>query len=68
MSRYAALVDVLDKLCEEAPARYPEYHPDRNNKEAVQNARSLAFLHLYLKAGFNLERFDERISLSSKTR
>lgn len=59
MTPYQILVDVLDRLRAEAPAEYKSYH-DSTNEDAVNAARSKAFLHLFLKAKFGLLTFKER--------
>jgi len=59
-SKYESLVTVLDCLRKEAPARYRRYHARDNEIEAVNQARSRAFLHLYLKVRFGLLDFEER--------
>ena len=58
-SKYESLVTVLDSLRKEAPAQYRRYHA-RRDVEAVNQARSRAFLHLYLKVKFGLLEFSER--------
>src|SRR5690349_3460327 len=47
--KYNMLVSVLDKLRAEAPNSYKTYRPRLEELEAVQHARSLAFIHLLLK-------------------
>ena len=55
--KYNMLVSVLDKLRTEAPASYKTYRPRPEESEAVQHARSLAFIHLLLKVKFGLSDF-----------
>jgi hypothetical protein len=57
------LIKVLDKLCEEAPKSYKTYYPNHNQSEAVDKARSLAFIHLLLKVKFGVIDFLERHKL-----
>lgn len=59
MSKYKTLINILDSLRNEAPKNYKKYHDD-STKERINYARSLAYIHLYLKASFNLSKFDER--------
>ncbi len=55
--KYNMLVSVLDKLCAEAPSSYKTYRPRPGAVEAVQQARSLAFIHLLLKVRFGVPDF-----------
>ena len=50
MSKYQTLVSILDQLRREAPSTYKSYHPIESDAEAVDKARSKAFIHLFLKA------------------
>ena len=58
--RYVTLTRILDTLCAEAPARLSIYHPLKGNSDALIQARSRAYLHLYLKVKFGLIDFDQR--------
>ena len=60
MSKYSDLVRVLDSLRMEAPSEFPIYNPDSDNLQAVEQARSRAYIHLFLKAKFGLLSFEER--------
>lgn len=60
MSKYQDLVRVLDLLCDEAPDSIPFYHPDKSDIPNVEQARSHAYIHLFLKSKFGLLSFDER--------
>lgn len=60
MTKYHVLVRVLDCLRNEAPPERRSYHPDEANVDAVNAARSKAFLHLFLKVRFGLLSFGER--------
>ena len=61
--KYNLLVKVLDKLCEEAPKSYKTYFPSIDQPEAIDKARSLAFIHLLLKVKFGIIEFLERHKL-----
>lgn len=58
--QYETLCNVLDSLCEEAPSSSKAYHPSPSNPESLLKARSLAILHLFLKARFGLITFEDR--------
>lgn len=60
MSKYQDLVRVLDKICDEAPQDNSLYHPIVTNVQAIEQARSRAYIHLFLKAKFGLLDFDSR--------
>lgn len=60
MSRYDTFVRILDKICSEAPSRNRRYHPAVSDKDALDQARSRAFIHLYLKVKFGLLDFETR--------
>jgi AIPR protein. len=60
MSKYCDLVNVIDKICLEAPVENKRYHANSNNANEVLHARSRAFIHLYLKVKFGLVDFLER--------
>lgn len=63
MSKYITLIKILDELRKEAPSEYRRYYPRDNDTEALNNARSRAYIHLYLKVKFGLLTFEERESL-----
>lgn len=58
--KYNMLTSVLDKLCGEAPAAHKTYHPQTEDLDAQQQARSLAFIHLLLKVRFGVPDFTSR--------
>lgn len=58
MSRYDTLVKILDELRKEAPTEYKTYYPI--NTEGLNKARSKAFIHLFLKGMYGIERFEDR--------
>lgn len=57
---YNTLVRTLDALCREAPAAFKNYHPRVEDVEKVNQARSRAFIHLYLKVRFGIVDFASR--------
>ncbi|MDR2205470.1 MAG: hypothetical protein LBE36_04870 [Flavobacteriaceae bacterium] len=60
MNKYNDLVNVIDKVCLEAPAENKRYHANPNNADDILHARSRGFIHLYLKVKFGLIDFSER--------
>lgn len=60
MSTYSILINILDKLCEEAPAGLIVYHPSKGDKTKIDQARSRAYIHLYLKATKGIIDFEDR--------
>jgi len=60
MSNYDTLVRILDQIRKEAPTEYKSYYPIESNIEKVNQARSKAFIHLFLKVRFGLLDFVER--------
>lgn len=60
MNRYDTLVKILDELRKEAPTKYKSYYPDDTNIEGLNKARSKAFIHLFLKAMYGIEKFNDR--------
>src|SRR5215212_3896133 len=60
MSKYDTFIKVLDELQKEAPIEYKRYYPLETNEDAVNKARSLAYIHLFLKVRFGLIDFKER--------
>lgn len=61
--KYYLLINVLDKLCEEAPKTYKTYYPNSDQPEAIDSARSLAYIHLLLKVKFGVLEFLDRHKL-----
>jgi len=51
MKKYEMLQRVLDELRLEAPKAYKSYHPDVNESEKLQKARSLAYIHTFIIKG-----------------
>lgn len=60
MSKYQTLVTILDELRKEAPIQYKKYYPLDTDIEKTNHARSLTFIHLFLKVKFGLLKFQER--------
>ncbi|WP_207459002.1 hypothetical protein [Azospirillum sp. SYSU D00513] len=62
MSKYSMMVRILDKICEEAiGTKYEQkYNPPKSDNEKVNQARSRAFVHLYMKVSFGVLDFKER--------
>lgn len=64
--KYEILLNILDKIRLEASAKHSaRYLPPLDAPEKINNARSRAFIHLYLKVLFGLIEFDERERLIS---
>lgn len=61
MSNYQTLVRILDQIRKEASPEYRSYYPIANDTEKLNEARSLAFIHLFLKVKCGLLDFNERI-------
>lgn len=60
MIKYETLLNVLDELRKEAPQEFSSYFPDENDHEKMIQARSKAFIHLFLKVRCGLLRFRDR--------
>jgi len=60
MSNYKILLKILDKLRKDAPIQYSKYHPDEKDTIKLNQARSKAFIHLFLKVNCGLISFKER--------
>jgi hypothetical protein len=60
--KYQALLNILDEICSEAPIEYRTYKARASDTEKLNQARSKAFIHLYLKVKFGLVEFKERHS------
>ncbi len=58
--KYEILLNTLDKICEVAPDNFVSYKVDKNNIESLNQARSKAFIHLYLKVKCGMASFLER--------
>jgi len=60
MSKYKTLVNILDRLRFESPKEIKRYRPKPDDVEKLNQARSRALIHLYLKVSFGLLDFRER--------
>jgi hypothetical protein len=60
MSKYLTLLTILDELRNEAPVEYKRYYPAESNRDKLNHARSLSYIHLFLKVKFGLIDFLER--------
>lgn len=59
--KYEILLNILDKIREEASSKYSaKYLPPTDAPEKINNARGRAYIHLYLKVLFGVLDFDER--------
>lgn len=58
--KYRILLNILDKICEEAPNNFTSYKVDEKNLESLNQARSKAFIHLFLKVKCGMMNFAER--------
>lgn len=59
--KYETLTRILDQIRKEAsPKENPRYHPDPQDAEKINQARSRAFIHLYLKVMFGITEFAQR--------
>lgn len=63
MNKYDTLVNILDKLRFEAPLENKRYRPNDDEIEKLNQARSRAFIHLFLKVKFGILDFNEREKL-----
>ncbi len=62
MEKYDTLVNIIDRLMEEAPSCYKRYYPDPNNTEKLDQARARIFIHLFLKVNYGINDFAKRES------
>lgn len=60
MSKYDDLIKILDILRKEAPKENNRYYPDEKDTEKVNQARSRAYIHLFLKVKFGIIDFRDR--------
>lgn len=61
MAKYETLVKILDQIrAEGASAGYTSYAPTTDDTEAVNQARSKAYVHLFHKVKFGLLSFSDR--------
>lgn len=62
-TKYTTLLKVLDNIRGEAPAAFKSYHPSEDDCEGLNKARSLAYIHLFLKVRFGVANFSDRHEL-----
>jgi hypothetical protein len=60
VNKYATLLNILDAIRAEAPEEFKRYRPAEGKFEELNNARSRAFIHLFLKVKFGVLDFKER--------
>lgn len=61
MNKYSTLLNILDKIRSEAIAPFEsKYNPPDSDIEKINQARSRAFIHLYLKVSFGILNFSDR--------
>lgn len=60
MSKYDTLINILDRIRFEAPVAAIRYRPKHDEHEKLNQARSRALIHLYLKVSFGLLEFKDR--------
>ena len=58
--KYNTLLNILDKLRKNAPLDYISYHPNKEDLNELNKARSKAFIHLFLKTKCGLISFNEQ--------
>ncbi len=61
MSNYMTLVNILDQIGKEALPEYKSYRPLPSEVDKINQARPVAFVHLFLKVKFGLLDSSERI-------
>ncbi len=59
-TKYQTLTNILDALCREATEKRTIYYPKAGAEQQLIQARSRAYLHLFLKVKFGLLDFEER--------
>jgi len=60
---YPTLLNTLDALRNEAPKSFKKYHASNSSTEKQNQARALAFIHLFLKVRFGVLEFTNRHDL-----
>lgn len=58
--KYKVYLNILDQILREAPERFVRYRIDDLDSEKLNQARSRASIHLFLKVSFGLLNFEER--------
>jgi hypothetical protein len=62
-TKYKTLLNILDKIRDDAPNEYTSYRVNEKDADAVNKARSKAFIHLFLKVHFAVAQFKDRHAL-----
>jgi hypothetical protein len=57
---YNTLLRTLDALRNEAPKSFKSYYPKAEEAEKINQARAVAFIHLFLKVRFGIGDFAKR--------
>lgn len=57
---YSTFIKTLDSLRREAPKTFKSYHPRSDETEKINQARAVAFIHLFLKVRFGVSDFQKR--------
>ncbi|MGB3607581.1 AIPR family protein [Psychroserpens sp.] len=62
MTKFDTLINILDKIIDEAPSSMSKKYPKTvtAKEESLNQSRSRAFIHLYLKVNFGILDFTER--------
>ena len=60
--KYQTLLNILDKICESAPPGFSIYE-NIKSEEQLSQARSQAFIHLFLMAKCGVTNFNDRLDL-----
>lgn len=63
MSKYDSLLNVLDQIRYEAPTKFSKYRPAVDDLEKINQSRSRALIHLFLKVSFGILDFEAREKL-----
>ncbi|MBA5204530.1 AIPR family protein [Pectobacterium aroidearum] len=58
--KYKTYVNILDQIIKEAPSKFSKYRCEGFDTEKINQARSRASIHLFLKVSFGLLDFEER--------
>lgn len=60
MGNYDTLLKIIDQIRNESPSQYNIYYPNEEDTEKLNQSRSRAFIHLFLKVRFGILDFEER--------
>ena len=60
MTKYSTLLNILDTIISEAPSVMSKKYSLNGDVEQINQSRSRAFIHLYLKVSFGILPFLER--------